>query len=178
MIEFRDHGRVLEKLRERLIGDPFWARYLEFQARQSPKVSVHIAVCIEPFLQSMLVGAKNLESRFSMNRCAPYNKVEAGDIILLKASGGPIVGVCRAGLTEFQQLDSDSIEEIRTQHSKALCANEDQFWDHKKQAKYCSLIALEHTRPVQPIPFVKRDRRGWVVYWQRENSTEETCLFD
>lgn len=47
----------------------------------------HIAILRQPFFDMILNGTKTIESRFSMNKCAPYNMVKAGDIILLKETG-------------------------------------------------------------------------------------------
>jgi ASC-1-like (ASCH) protein len=50
-------------------------------------------VFIEPYLQFILDGQKTVESRFSANRSAPYQQVGKGDVVLLKRTGGPVMGV-------------------------------------------------------------------------------------
>lgn len=44
----------------------------------------HIAILRQPFFDMVLSGEKTIESRWSMNKVAPYGKVSVGDEILLK----------------------------------------------------------------------------------------------
>ena len=44
----------------------------------------HLAILRQPFFDMVLNGEKTIESRWSMNKIAPYKKVNIGDEILLK----------------------------------------------------------------------------------------------
>jgi hypothetical protein len=55
---------------------------------------LHLAVFIEPYLSFIFEGTKTIESRFNMRKQAPFGQVSAGDVLLLKRSGGPVCGVC------------------------------------------------------------------------------------
>lgn len=118
---------------------------------------------MEPFLQFMLDGSKTVESRFSAIRCAPYGRVEKGDVILLKRTGGPIVGLCQVTNRWFYQLDRASWQIIKDKFTKALCAEYPGFWKERESASFATLMRVHHIRAVAPIRFEKRDRRGWVV---------------
>lgn len=158
------HTNLLNDLSQCLSSDAYWGAYLdELLNRRSVSPSIHVAVMIEPYLKYILDGQKTVESRFSIHRRAPYQRVNEGDIIFLKKSGGPIVGVCQADYTWFYQLDAASWDDIKTNFAKSLCANDQSFWDDRKRASYATLIRVINVREVEPISFVKRDRRGWVV---------------
>jgi hypothetical protein len=133
------------------------------QLNGSPESAIHLAVFIEPFLQFVLDGKKTVESRFSVNRCAPYNAVRSGDLILIKRSGGPIVGVAEVSKTWFYELDKPALRSIRTRFGSLLCVEDSSFWDSKSNSCYATLIQLGQVESITPITCLKRDRRGWVV---------------
>src|SRR5688572_10035738 len=77
-------------LRERLRDNPFWTKRLAALDGGADRVRIHLAVFIEPYLEFVLDGTKTVESRFSINRCVPFERANEGDIVLLKRSGGSV----------------------------------------------------------------------------------------
>lgn len=155
-----NHAQLLPLLK----GDPFWENYLTQQdAKENSAHRLHLAIFIEPYLQYILDGIKTIESRFSVSRCAPYKAIERGDIVLLKKSSGPIVGICRAADVWFYQLDKKSWQSIKKGFAIALCAQDPDFWKSRKHAAFATLIRIDRITAIQPINIIKNDRRGWVV---------------
>jgi len=145
-------------------GDPFWEDYLVGTAERAPiEFAVHLGVYVEPFLGYLLEGRKTMESRFSRRRVAPYRQVQAGDVLLLKRSGGPITGLCRIAEAWFYHLDRISLSEIRTQYAAALCAQDPTFWETRRSASFATLMRVDQVRSIEPLSYAKRDRRCWVV---------------
>ena len=144
-------------------GDEFWEQYLKKQHKGKFKVRIHLAIFVEPYLQFILNGTKTIESRFSINRCPPYKTIEDGDIVLLKKSGGPILGICHVSSAWFYKIDEKSWHTIRKEFSEALCAQDPEFWTKRQNASYATLIKINNVRAIAPMEFYKRDRRGWVV---------------
>ena len=50
----------------------------------------HIVILKEPYFSMVLRGEKTIESRWSMHKVAPYQKVQVGDEILIKKTGQPV----------------------------------------------------------------------------------------
>ena len=150
---------ALRRFEAELEDDAYWHAVFSDRARRA----VHLAVVGEPFLSHVLDGTKRLESRFSVRRYPPFQRIARGDIVLVKAAAGPIEGLCEAGTTRFDELVPGKLEEIRAELAEALCATEDAFWETCRDARYVSLIELLAFRPVLPLACPKRDRRGWVV---------------
>src|SRR4051794_23702908 len=112
-----------ENLRRVVADDTYWAKRLGPIFDGEPhSFSLHLAVFVEPYLDYVLSGRKTIESRFSVVRCPPYRRVQPGDAVLLKASGGPVVGLCQVRQTWFYRLDPDSWQFIRKEFTEALCA--------------------------------------------------------
>ncbi len=154
---------LLTQLRTRVAGDPFWDSYLTHTLHSPMPFGLHLGIFVEPFLQYVLAGQKTVESRFSVHRCAPYQQVQAGDVLLVKRSGGGIVGLAQISYTWFYHLDPTSWQTIRKEFTQALCAQDPRFWQDRAHATFATLLRIHHVRSFAPIPFVKRDRRGWVV---------------
>jgi hypothetical protein len=161
----RTSKAVLEReLRAAVHGDPFLDAYLTHgEAAPGVQFMLHLAILTEPFLGYLLDGRKTVESRFSSRRFAPYGKVARGDVLLLKRSGGPIVGLCWVANIWFYHLDPRSWRSIKEEFTAALCAQDPAFWRQRASASFASLMRVEHVRALKPIRYPKRDRRGWVV---------------
>ena len=150
----------LDDIRHAVASDPYWSRLLS----ETPALrSVHLAVFVEPFLGSLLSGQKTVESRFSVVRCPPYGRVASGDVLLVKRSGGPVVGVCEVRETWSYLLDAETWSSIRRDFMAAMCAQDPTFWERKRNASYATLMRITNARPIEAVAWKKRDRRGWVV---------------
>jgi hypothetical protein len=165
-IEFTrgQNPNLLNDLLTAVKGDSFWEKYLTpLVMEKHPSFSLHLAVMVEPFLQFVLEGRKTIESRFSANRCAPYKRITKNDVVLLKRTGGPIVGICQVSSSWFYELDPSSWNLIKEKFTQALCADTPGFWEDRQAAAYATLMRVQRVRLLSPIRFEKRDRRGWVV---------------
>ncbi len=164
MIVQSSHQSLVGNLLTTLRDDPFWENYLhQFVSQEYSPFALHLAILVEPYLQFILDGKKTIESRFSVHRCPPYKGVHRGDVILLKRSGGPIVGLCQVADAWFYQLDPESWTTIKKDFAVAICAQDPDFWVDREAASFATLIRVKHVRSIAPIKYVKRDRRGWVV---------------
>jgi len=163
---------LIDILKSDLQEDPYWTSYLADNFEAGSLTNIHLAIFVEPFLQYLLDGKKTIESRFSINRCPPFNRVSKGDVVLVKKSGGPIMAVCLVKERWYYRLNPNSWSEIK-QYQEALCAQDPDFWESKKDASFATLIMIDQLREVTPIDFDKRDRRGWVVL---SNNTAQYSL--
>jgi hypothetical protein len=145
-------------------GHPYWEERLgQLSSRPRPPYDLHLAVLVEPYLQLVLEGSKTVESRFSSRRSPPYHKVKRGDVILLKRSSGPILGICEVSDVWFYRLDPASWGLIRSEFTKAMCAQDPDFWRNREGASFATLMRIQEVTRISPINCEKRDRRGWVV---------------
>jgi len=154
------------------IGDSFWQeRLTKLLLDGSSLNSVHLAIFVEPYLKFILEGKKTVESRFNSHRSAPYQKVQVGDILLLKRSGGPVVGLCEIANVWFYRLDPESWDTIKNEFAQDLCVQDPSFWEKRQHASYATLMRIRHVCPIAPAKFTKYDRRGWVLL-TTNNATE------
>lgn len=158
--------RLLDHLAENADADGWRHVLAPFDVNGSPVVSLHLAVLVEPYLQFLLDGQKTVESRFSVRSMPPYRCVEIGDIVLVKESGGPVVGAFKAAGVWYYRLDPTSWCDVRREFAVALCA-QDRFWEERSAASFATLVRVADVHRLPPIAVPKRDRRGWVVLANR-----------
>jgi hypothetical protein len=165
---------LMESLRRACLRSPYEEAFCQTD-EGSHHCGVHLAVLVEPYLTFILEGKKTIESRFSVNRHAPFEQVQRGDIIVLKRSSGPVEGICRVADAWFYQLDPKTWPEIE-RYASALCMDDSSFWKQKRGASYASLMRIEDIIRVPSFDIDKLDPRGWVVLRQGPER-EQRCLF-
>lgn len=139
-------------------GDESWAARL----RELPPERIHIAVCVEPFLTRIFTGEKTLESRLARNRITPWHRVRAGDAVLLKHSGGPIVGGFEVSACDY--IEIGDIEAFWTKYGDALCVDDD-FRQRKRASRYATLLTVGRPFALpEPIPCREKNRRSWIDF--------------
>lgn len=103
---------------------------------------------------------KTIESRWHMNRSAPWNKIRAGETIYFKDSGAPITLTARVGrVMQFSDITPLRVKKILRRYgtadgidSRSMGA----FYNRFKNKKYCILIFLKSPRSITPFAIVKR----------------------
>ena len=127
----------------------------------------HLAILKQPWLNHILSGKKTIESRFTKIRLAPYGKVDAGDLVYLKESGGPVKGQFTAAKVEtYTDLTPEMLNEINRRYHRHIFVDPhfQDFWETWSASKYATLIHIENVIVYRnPFPFQKKDGRAWVV---------------
>lgn len=144
-----------------LEGLPFWENYVD---SSKGKITVHVAILQKLYLNLILNHQKTIESRFSKDRRRPYKKVKEGDIILLKASGGPISGIAYVDFTKFFELSDTPIKTIKSKYGKQMQIQDPAFWEECSRKSFATLIGLKHVTEIPPLQFIKRDRNAWISF--------------
>src|SRR5437762_3014223 len=103
---------LVDAISTRLEVQNYWQRRFTDSDPNVP--TMHLGVFAEPFLQFVLDGSKTIESRFSVNRRAPYGAVRTGDMLLLKRPAGPVVAVAEVAQVWYYELDPGAWATIRT----------------------------------------------------------------
>ena len=162
-----EHRRneILQQLCISLPQSKKWRQQIdEMLNGRSDGPTLHIAVMVEPYMSAILAGTKTIESRFSVNRCAPYLGVRQHDIILFKRSAGPVSAISSVEAVNYYELSPAVMGRLRDDYSTQLCAIDDEFWRSRSTKQFATLIVIKDTLAVDPFPIFKRDRRGWVSY--------------
>jgi ASC-1-like (ASCH) protein len=162
---------IIDHLLPELKDDDNWFNYFHSVINDdySP-IGIHLAIFNEPYLKYILNGQKTVESRFAINKIAPYKQISKGDILLLKKSSGPIMGICKVKEVWFYNLNPELIRNIRNEFTESLCAQDPFFWEQRVNASFATLLQISDVKEINPTPYQKSDRRGWVVLKSTINS--------
>lgn len=152
-----------------LTFDPRWLAYL----LEAPRV--HLAILQEPYLGLIMDGRKTIESRFTAHRVLPYEAAGTGDVVLLKRSGGPVLGAFRVALAEFFALSPETWPKVHARVA-GICPQTSDFWESRADKRYASLLHVGDVRSLPAADFKKRDQRAWIVL-RGGNAGPQTSLF-
>ena len=122
----------------------------------------HIAICQQPFFDMILCGKKTIESRWSTRKIPPYNRVQKGDMILLKETGKDVTAQATAREVMYYDLTPEIADEIRLKYGKEIGIDFFSDWQEKRQKRYCTLIWLENIKKINPIKVRRGNRSGWI----------------
>lgn len=117
----------------------------------------HIAIMKKSWglIPKILDGRKKIESRWGINKCAPWGKVKLGDTIYFKNSGEPVTAVAKVSrIQEFENLNTKKIREILEKYGgddgiSVSSLEETIKWVRKK--RYCTFIYLKNPKTIKPF---------------------------
>lgn len=125
---------------------------------------LHLAIFSPGSISKIFTGQKTVDGRFSKIQCAPYASIEKGDLVLMKKSGGPIVGYFVAGRVKFfKELSTKKLEFIIKKNWDKLALDEE-FWQQRKNSKFLTLVNIKSPTKLRiPVTVKKKSLSGWVV---------------
>lgn len=121
-------------------------------------------------LGDILSGRKTVESRWYVNKVAPWDRISAGDTVYFKESGCPVTAKATVGkVLQYELSDPEISHEIVKRYGKQIAPSlsEEFFmqWVQKHEAKrYCILIFLENVKKVVPFT-VNKNGFGSATAW-------------
>ncbi len=129
----------------------------------------HLVILKKPYLDAILDGRKQIESRFTRTKRPAFGRVLAGDKLFLKVSSGP---VCARATVEavknFENLTPGQIIEIKQRYNHYIKGS-DEYWLSKMNCSFGFLVWLRDVKPIEPVRINKKDWRAWVVLTEKEN---------
>lgn len=123
----------------------------------------HLAILRQPFFDMVLNGEKTIESRWSMNKIAPYKKVNIGDEIFLKLTGQPATATAKVKDVKYYELTPEIVEDIRIKYGKQIGTDKFENWESTLQKKYCTLIWLGDVKTIKSLEVPRSNGAGWIV---------------
>lgn len=127
----------------------------------------HLAIFQQPYLELILSGVKTIDGRFSKKKTPPFGLVRAGDVVVMKESGGLIYGEFTVeAAKDFSAVTQEMLKKIRNEYGFGLSLSP-AFWKAREQPKFITLMFIQ--RPLRyphPFTFRKKDRRSWMVLEQ------------
>lgn len=138
----------------------------------------HIAVMRKSWglTQKIASGQKTIESRWYMNRSAPWNKISQGDTVYFKDAGAPVIlKAAVSDVLQFDHLNPAKVEALLWEYGQRDgFATEDipHYYELFKDKRYCILVFLKDVQSVAPFSIDKRGY-GTMAAWITVPSIEQ-----
>lgn len=122
----------------------------------------HVAIMSKQFgdlIFKILNKEKTVESRWSKNKISPYNKINFGDTVYFKNSGGPVIAKAVVSkVLQFDNLNQEKFEYIVKNFGKQICLQNTKYDAWYRSKNYVTLIFLTNPQTVKPF---KIDKSGF-----------------
>lgn len=125
---------------------------------------IHVAILKPGYLHAILDGDKTIESRLTKTMQPPHGKVQTGERLFLKASGGPFMATAIAGRVQtFNDTQPKDIRRLRKRFNQQI-GGDDAFWTLKKDSRFVTLVELREVEPINVGPKYKvAYMKAWYV---------------
>ena len=129
----------------------------------------HLVILKKPYLEAILTGRKQIESRFTLTKRSYFGHVSAGDTLFLKESSGPVCARAKiAAVKSFENLTPKQIAGIKRRYNRDIGADA-KYWQGKANCRFGLLVWVKEVEPIKPVRICKKDWRAWVVLTDKEN---------
>jgi len=131
-------------------------------------VHEHVAIVGHEAVAALLRRTKHIETRFYRQRRAPVGRVNTGDRIHFKITGGSIIGTSSVlAVREFANLSPTSLRRLRALYGASVRASA-RYWAARARCRYGVLIWLGPLHaPAGPIRVPRQYGTAWIVLRRR-----------
>jgi hypothetical protein len=135
-------------------------------------MSDHVAIMRKSWglIPKILDGRKKIESRWSINRVAPWGKVKIGDSVYFKNSGEAVSAkAVVSNILQFEDLNLKKIKDIFYRYGGEdgiASSNIESTIEWAKDKRYCTLIFLKDPERVRAFSINKKgfgNACAWMV---------------
>lgn len=132
----------------------------------------HVAIMRKSWglAEKIISGEKTIESRWYLNKSAPWDEINEGDLIYFKNAGEPIrLRAEVAMLTQFEDLSPKEVRQILFEFGdqNGLDVGKlENYYEIFKDKRYCILIFLKNIEKVEPFEIEKKGfgtMSAWIV---------------
>lgn len=134
-------------------------------------MSDHIAIMSNRWdlIPAIVNGEKTVESRWLKSRAAPWDRVQVGDTIYFKSSGGPVTAAARvAEVLQFKNPSPEQVAEIIEKYADQISLPKNELKDWALGKNYCILMRLESAREIESFTIDKTgfgSATAWLPIW-------------
>jgi hypothetical protein len=140
---------------------------------------LHVAILKPNYIRDILAGTKTVESRLTKTNQPPHGRVQPGERLFLKASGGPFMATALAAeVLSWDNLSPAEVRRIEKQHRRTI-GGDDAYWQAKRDSRFATLIRLTAAEPLDVGPAYKvAYMKAWYVLDEALSPLREVVLTD
>jgi ASC-1-like (ASCH) protein len=123
----------------------------------------HLVILKKRYLDMILAGEKTIELRLTRAKRPAGPRVQCGDRLFLKPSGGAVCGLATVTDVEYHEgLTPEGIMQLKQRYSDQI-RGDDAAWESMRDRQSGFVVWLRDVRRIEPAPIDKKDWRAWVV---------------
>ena len=128
----------------------------------------HIAIMAPSWkmIDKILSGEKTVESRWSQQRRAPWNRISTGDTVYFAESGRIKASATVADVSQYEITSDRQRHQLLRDNASALAVAPEAFYTYIEKSKYVVFITLKNIKPEPNISFKKKEfgpRATWIT---------------
>jgi ASC-1-like (ASCH) protein len=137
----------------------------------------HVAIMRKSWrlTEKILAGTKKIESRWYLNKSAPWGKIAAGDRVFFKDSGDPVtVQADVEKVLAFDGLTPAKVKELLDKYGGVdgiETVDAENFYARFKDKNYCLLIFLKNPKAIEPFE-IDKSGFGLMAAWLTVDSID------
>ena len=115
-------------------------------------------------MNRILDGRKTIESRWYVNRIAPWDRIRSGDTLYLKNSGESVIAKATVKeVLQYSNLNQKLIEKILRQYGKNICMDVSEA-KYLTEKNYAILVFMEDVHKIEPF-YIDKTGFGNACAW-------------
>lgn len=140
---------------------------------------IHVAILKPGYIKAILDGTKTIESRLTKTAQPPHGKVESGERLFLKASGGPFMATAIAGeVLTYEDMSPSDVKKMRKHYGEQI-GGDDAYWDIKSDSRFATLVELKEVEPIDVGPKYKvAYMKAWYVLDEALSPVRDWAITD
>lgn len=140
----------------------------------------HLMIVHPKYASLIMTGQKLVEARLGVDRRAPYNRVNPGDVIYIKPSSQSVIGKAIVHrVDQYSGLTPEDIEHLHRIYNDRVLGDE-AFWASKQDATFATFITLSKVTMISdessvPASLLTPSRNAWRMLHEEQSSTRKAA---
>ena len=139
---------------------------------------IHICIVKRPYIAAVLAGTKTTEARLTRTAMPPFGRIEVGERLFLKASGGPFMATALARTVICEdRITPERFDQLRARHQPAV-GGVDEFWEQRRETtRFATFIGLADVTEISTGPAYRvANMKAWYVLPDAASPLQDVTL--
>ncbi len=140
----------------------------------------HLMIVHPKYASLIMTGQKLVEARLGVDRRAPYNRVNPGDIVYIKPTSQSVIGKAIVHrVDQYSGLTPEDIEHLHRIYNDRVLGD-DSFWASKQDATFATFITLSKVTMIAdessvPASLLTPSRNAWRMLHEEQSATRKAA---
>ena len=108
----------------------------------------------------ILKKEKTIESRWSVHKIAPYNKVNIGDTLYLKETGKNVYYKAKCSDVKFFELNKETVDMIKEKYNEYIKIKD---FSECYNKNYCTLVWISNIEKINEMKVKRSNGAGCII---------------